>query len=128
LIDSILQVSINEYPLSLALLVIGTTMPALASILFSAAVLLKAGEKVTSLRVEKLQQQIAVRTLLDIKREQNKDFETRYQERTMKEALMFKIYAESTFFYFVDHLFFRADEQKSVQVRRMRISLAGYCV
>ena len=120
--------SINEYPLSLALLVIGTTIPALATILFSAAVLLKAGEKVTSLRVEKLQQQIAVRTLLDIKREQNKDFETRYQERTMKEALMFKIHAESTFFYFVDHLFFRADEQKSVQVRRMRIPLAGYCV
>jgi len=37
--------------------------------------------------------------------------------------LVRKIYAESTFFYFVDHLFFRADEQKSVQMQMLRTFL-----
>lgn len=119
--------SIYEYPLSLALLVVGTAVPAIASIAFSAAVLLKVREKVKSLHVENLQQQIAVRALLDLKREQDKDFEARYKERTMNEALMQKIYLRSTFFHFVDHLFPRADDQQSVQVCQIRRVLKRFC-
>ena len=111
-----MQVSILNYPLALALLVIGMALPSLSALAVSAMFFILVRQVVSKFQFGRLQYEIAARTLLDMKREEEKSFEIRYRERQMNETILLNVFSQTNFFYLLDHGIGDPDSQQSLQV------------
>lgn len=122
------QVDITDYPLTFALLLVGTAVPAMASIFVTMSCLRNSLTAMKAFRVARLQQDIAARTLLDMRRDEEKNFESRYKEREKNELLMQNIVAGTNFFYFLDKMTGSPDDQQPVQTQILRTLVHVMCI
>jgi len=113
------QVGLLDFPLTLALLIIGLIGPVLVALSLASSTLFRTRKAIAAFSISQVQQEVAARDLLDFRGIDTHG--TRQEEFQAGDHLSDRIESQRSFFYFVDMQIGNPDVQQSFQVNMLQV-------